>query len=59
MMDNVTLWQGRPLDEYTKPELIRIVEQLGRMLTSEYERAQHEAAMTRAIRQRVMVQEVK
>ena len=37
-----THWHGRPLSDYSKAELIGIVEELGRMLFAEQKRATRE-----------------
>lgn len=54
MSEHVTLWNCKPLADYSKDELIGIVEELGRMLHSEYQRAYHEGDMIRAVRQHAM-----
>ena len=54
MSEHVTLWNGKPLADYSKDELIGIVEELGRMLHSGYQQAHHEGDMIRAVRQHAM-----
>lgn len=50
MADTVSEWRGRPLSELSKEELIKIIDEMGRMLLEERGEHQRQVKFMAALR---------